>query len=197
MNDIRGNAPAQLERDIQKFCTTLVTINGAEVILLHSSVRGFLEQEKQVNVFLDTFREGSQDSVPIGTGQGSLREVHGLMAVLCLQYIFAAYHEKGTGEDSFDFTDYASSFWTDHLREAGEAVTSHVGDLVKKLLCSETQYFSFWEARIGGNELLSLGTRSYSSRMAITLSAFDLWQLLGDRLGLSHYDTLEDQNNLG
>ncbi|MCJ1386933.1 hypothetical protein MMC17_010062 [Xylographa soralifera] len=197
MNDIWGNAPAQLERDIQEFCSTLLTINGAEVILLHTSVRGFLEQEKQVNVFLDTFREGSQDFVPIRTGQNSLREVHSLMAVLCLQYIFAAYHEKDTGEDSFDFTGYACSFWTDHLREAGEAVPSHVGDLVKKLLCSETNYFSFWEARIGGSELLSLGTRSYSSRMAIVITAFDLWELLGDRLGLSHYDTLEDQNNPG
>ncbi|MCJ1394936.1 Ankyrin repeat domain-containing protein 44 [Xylographa bjoerkii] len=197
MSDIRENAPAQLERDIQEFCSTLVTINGAEVILLHSSVRGFLEQEKQVNVFLDTFEEGFQDFLTIRTGQGSLREVHSLMAVLCLQYIFAAFHAKDTAEDSFCFADYACSFWTNHLREAGEAVPSHVGDLFKKLLCSETKYFSFWEARIGGNELLSLGTRSHSSRMAIVLSAFDLWELLGDRLRLSHYDILEAQHNPG
>ena len=37
--------------------------------------------------------------------------------------------------------------------------------------------------------------RSQSSRMATPLSAFDLWELLGDEHGLSDYDILENQND--
>ncbi|MCJ1474155.1 hypothetical protein MMC13_002813 [Lambiella insularis] len=173
--DISGNAPAELERDIRKFCSTMLIVNGAEVVLL---------------------TQESQDFAPSGDGQGVLRKVPSLMAELCLHYIFAS-HEKDIDEDEFDFIEYACLYWPEHLRDAGEAVSSRVCDLVKELLCSESGYFSFWETRIARNELVSLGTRSLISRMATTLSAFDLWDVLGDRLGLSHYDTLEDQDHPG
>ena len=194
--DIWDNAPAQLERDIQEFCSTMLVINGEEVVLLHSSVREFLEEEKQVRLFLDTFTEDSQDSVPIGDGQGALCKVHNLMAELCLHYIFAS-HGTDTERDEFDFTDYACLFWPQHLREAGEAVSPRVCNLFKGLLCSERGYSLFWEARSIRNEHLNFGTRSHSSRIATTLSAFDLWEVLGGRLDLSNYDTLEDQNHPG
>ena len=144
MNDIEGNAPARLERDIQEYCSTFTT-NGTEMKLLHSSAYDFLEQKEQLAVFCDTFADGpgSQHSLPFHIGQGSLYGAHGVMAVLCLQYIFAAFHEEEAKEDAFGFIDYACSFWTDHIREAGKAIPYHIYYLVKKLLYSEHHYFFF------------------------------------------------------
>ena len=198
MNEIVENAPAQLERDIHNYCSTLLTIDGTEVRPIHSSICKFLEEENKSNEFFEAFMGGPgyQSSLPFPIGQGSLHEiVHGVMAILCLQYIFAAFHEEEAKENAFDFTEYACSFWTEHVRKAGKAISSPICCLVKELLCSEDNYFSFWVEKSVGSELLSLNMRSHTSRMATTLSAFDLWESLGDELGLWDYDVLENQND--
>ena len=174
LEDITENQTMNFERDFREHFQPLLSIKESSVLIAHSSLRGFLEMPREVDKFLTTF-----NLQPLG--DGDLRRVHDIMAILCLQYILAAFRGHN---DPLGFSAFACLHWTEHARKAGESRSSHLEILVRQLL-SKKDYASSWLSTIANRQATQVTILPSKADVAFIVAAFDLGQYFGNMLGVS------------
>ena len=178
LKDIIENQTMNFERDFKKNFQPLLNSNESSVSLVHYSLQEFLKMPSELEKFHATF--GMQ---PLEDGYLSdLRAVHGTMAVLCLQYILAAFLGQ---DDPLDFLDFACSNWMEHARKAEDLRSFHLDILVTSLFSQEQDYASRWLSRVGTTEAARFALLPLKAEIAFVFAAFDLGSHFGKMLGIS------------
>ena len=104
------------------------------------------------------------------------------MAVLCLQYMLAAFRRHS---DPLDFLTFACIRWTENARKAEDCSRSpYLVDLVR-LLFSEKGYTSSWLGTVATRQATQVALLPLKADVAFMLAAFDLGSQFGKILGVS------------
>ena len=174
LNEITENQTIRFERDFRKNFQPLLSLNESSVSLVHYSLREFLEMSSEIDKFHATFDRQSLKA-------NDLRQVHGIMAALCLQYMLAAFQGH---DDPLDFLDFACFHWTEHVRKAEGFRSFHLDDLVR-LFFEETNYASTWLSKVANAQATRGALLPLKADITFIFAAFDLCDPFGDILGIS------------
>ena len=178
LEDIIENQTINFETDFGQHFQHLLSLNETSVSLVHGSLREFLKMQSEIDKFHDTF-----NFQKLGVGYGSdLRQVHGTMAALCLQYMLAAFRGHG---DPLGFKAYACLHWTNHAREAEGSRSFPLEVLVRLLFSKETDYVSSWLSTVANNRATQVALLPLNADIAFILTAFDLGSYFGKMLDVS------------
>lgn len=178
LKDITENQTMNFERDFKNHFQPLLSLNESSVSLVHYSLREFLELPTEIDKFHRTFDLQKFEV----RNTGDLRNVHGTMAALCLQYILAAFQGH---DDPIGFLDFACFQWTEHARKAGGIRSFHLDGLVTLLFSEKTDYASSWLRRIACAQVTRVPLLPYEADIGFIFAAFDLGSHFGKMLGIS------------
>ena len=178
IEDVLENKPINLEEDFMPYFRPLLNMNERYISLVHFTLPEFLQRPSAIAYFQATFGVLWPECSPRSS---NMPEVHAIMAILCLQYMFAAFRDRS---DPLQFRDFAAIHWIEHARKAGERQNEVLKALIKTLFRT-TEFFSAWL-----DVLRSSGQAQYlvlpsTSDFALILAAVDLGSLYGDTLGIS------------
>lgn len=176
LEEITENQTMNFERDFRQQFQPLLSVNGTSVLLAHYSLRDFLKTPSEIDKFLATFDLQRLDN----RYEGDLRQVHDTMAVLCLQYMLAAFRGHS---DPLDFLTFACVHWTEHARKAGESRSFLLVALVG-LLFSDEDYASSWLGTVASCQTKQIALLPLKANVAFILAAFDLGSHFGKILGV-------------
>ena len=177
LEEITENQTINFERDFRQRFQPLLRVNETSVLLVHYSLRDFLEMPSEINKFHATF-----NLRPLEDGRrGDLRQVHDTMAFMCLQYILAAFRGHS---DPLDFLNFACINWTEHARKAGDSRSFHLVDSVRRLFLHEDYAFS-WLGTVANHQPTQVALLPLRADVAFILAAFDLCSHFGKILGVS------------
>lgn len=178
LKDITESQTMNFERDFNKHFRPLLSLNESSVSLVHYSLREFLELPSEIERFHRTF-----DLLPSKTlNTLDLRNVHGTMAALCLQYMLAAFQGH---DDPLGFLGFACFHWTEHARKAGGIRSLHLDGLVTLLFSKERDYASSWLSRVARAQVTRIILLPDKADIAFIVAAFDLGSHFGKMLGIS------------
>ena len=176
LEEITENQIMNFERDFRQQFQPLLSLKGISVSLAHYSLRDVLETPSEIDKFLATFDSQRLDN----RYGGDLRQIHDTMAVLCLQYMLAAFRSH---RDPLDFLAFACVRWTEHARKSGESRSSHLTGLVG-LLFSCKDYASSWLGTVANRQITQVALLPLNVDVAFILAAFDLGSHFGKILGV-------------
>ena len=126
--EILENKPINFEEDLVPYFRPLVNMNERSILLAHFTLREFLQQRSPIADFQATFELLWADH---SARNDAMPEVHSIMAILCLQYMFAAFRDRS---DPGEFALYAAIHWTEHARKAGECQNEVLKALITTFL---------------------------------------------------------------
>ena len=188
VEDILENKPMNFEQDFIPYFRPLVNMNEGSISLVHFTLQEFLQQHSPIADFLATFDLLWPDhSGPSGT----MPEVHSITAILCLQYMFAAFRD---GSDPLEFAPYAAIHWTEHARKAGECQNEVLTALITTFF-GTPDFVSEWLYILRSSGYAYSLVVPSTSDTSLILAAFDLCSFYGDLLGISRESlTTKDSN---
>ena len=123
--------------DFMPYFRALLRINEGSMSIIHFTLQEFLQQRSQIALFQATFGPSWPDHF---ARSDSMPEVHATMAILCLQYMLAAFRDRG---DALGFRAFAAIHWAEHARKAGECQNEVLKVLITNL-CDTTEFVSAW-----------------------------------------------------
>ncbi len=175
VEDILENKPINFEEDLMPYFRPLLIMNERSVSLVHFTLQEFLQQPSPIAHFHSTFDLMWPDYY---VRSDTMLEVHATMAILCLQYMFAAFRDRS---DPLGFQVFAAIHWTEHARKAGKCQDEVLKALVTTFF-GTTEFVSAWlhVLRSSGDtrDLVLPST----SDIAFILAAFDLGSFYGGLL---------------
>lgn len=178
LKDIIENQTMNFEQDFKKNFQPLLSLNESSVSLVHYSLQEFLMMPSEIDKFHATFgMQSLEDGYP-----SDLRAVHGTMAVLCLQYMLAAFLRQ---DDPLNFLDFACFNWMEHARKAGGVRSFRLDYLVTSLFSQEQDYASRWLSRVATTQVARFALLPSKAEIAFVFAAFDLGSHFGEMLGIS------------
>ena len=178
MEGILENKPMNFEEDFMPYFRPLVNVNERSISLVHFTLQEFLQQHSPIADFQATFGLLWPDD---SARSGTMPEVHSITAILCLQYMFAAFRDRS---DPQEFMLYAAIHWTEHTRKAGECQNEVLKALITTFF-SSTEFVSKWLHILGSSgNTQGLVLPSTPDTPSI-LATFDLGSFYGDLLGIS------------
>ena len=175
MEDILENKTMNFEEDFMPYFRPLVKMNARSLSLAHFTLHEFL---RTIADFQATFALLSPDRF---ARSHVMPEVHSIMAILCLQYLFAAFRD---GSDPLVFALYAAMHWTRHARKASECHNQVLKALIRSFF-ENTEFVSKWLQILGNSgHAQNLVLPSASDARSI-VAGFDLGSSYADLLGIS------------
>ena len=188
MEDILENKTMNFEEDFMPYFRPLVEMNERSISLAHFTLHEFLRQHSTLADFQATFALLSPDHF---ARSHVMPEVHSIMAILCLQYLFAAFRD---GSDPLVFALYAAMHWTRHARKASECHNQVLKALIRSFF-ENTEFVSKWLQILGNSgDAPNLVLPSASDTRSI-LAGFDLGRSYADLLGISKYSLVREDVN--
>ena len=178
MEDILENKTMNFEEDFMPYFRPLVKMNERSISLVHFTLHEFLQQHSTIADFQAAFALLSPDHF---ARRYPIPEVHSIMAILCLQYLFAAFRD---GSDPLVFALYAAIHWTEHACKAGECQNEVLKALITRFF-GTTEFVSKWFQILessGYAQGLALASTPYTP---LILATFDLGSFYGELLGYS------------
>lgn len=177
LEEITENQILNFERDFGQQFQPLLSMKETCVLPLHDSLTHFLETTSEIDKFHAMFNlQPLEDSYG-----GDLRQVHDTMAILCLQYMFAAFRGHS---DPLDFLAFACICWTMHARKAGDSRSFRLVHSVRQLL-SGKDFSSSWLGTVANIQPTQVALLPLKADIAFILAAFDLGSQFGKILGVS------------
>ena len=178
MEEITENQTINFEQDFKNHFQPLLSLNETSVSLVHYSLQEFLETPSEIGRFQASFPlQPFEDRY-----KGDLRDVHGTMAALCLQYVLAALQKN---DDPLDFLAFACIHWTEHARKAEESQSCLLEGLVELLFSENMDYASSWLRTVAVSQAARVTLLPLKADIAFVLAAFDLGSHFGKMLGVS------------
>ncbi len=174
VEDILENKPMNFEEDFMPYFRPLVNVNERSISLVHFTLQEFLQQHSPIADFQATFDLLWPDQ---SVRSDTMPEVHSITAILCLQYMFAAFRDRS---DPLEFALYAAIHWTEHARKENEVLKALITTFF-----ATTEFVSKWlhTLRSSGNaQGLVLPS---TPDTPLILATFDLGSFYGDLLGIS------------
>ena len=172
VEEILKNKPINFEEDFMPYFRPLVNMNERSISLIHFPLRDFLQQRSPIADFQATFELVWADH---SAQNDAMPEVHSIMAILCLQYMFAAFRDRS---DPLEFALYAAIHWTEHARKAGECQNEVLKALVT-MLFETTEFVLEWLHVLRSSEYARDLVLPSTSDIALILAAFDLGSVYG------------------
>ena len=186
VEDILENKPMNFEEDFMPYFRPLLNMNERSISLVHFTLQEFLQQSPPIADFQATFdllwldHSARSDTMP---------EVHSIMAILCLQYMFAAFRDRS---DPLGFRLFAATHWTEHARKARECQDKVLKALITAFL-ETAEFVSAWLHTLRYARDVVLPS---NSDITLNLAAFDLGSLYGDLLGIAMESLPTKDSNL-
>ena len=174
VEDTLINKPMNLD-DFVPYFRRLLKINEGSISLVHFTLQEYLQQRSQVAHFQATF------GVSRPTKGNTMTGVHATVAMLCLQYMLAAFRDR---RDPLEFRFFAAAHWAEHARKAGECQNEVLTALIKTI-SGITEYASEWLHELGSSRYAHGLLLPNTPHIALILAAFDLGSLYGETLGIS------------
>ena len=178
VEEMLENKPMNFKEDFMPYFQPLLNMNESSISLAHFSLQDFLQKPLPIAYFKATFGLLWLDGP---TGRGTIPQVHAIMAILCLQYMFAVFRDLS---DALEFQVFAATHWTEHARKAGEPHNEILETLIKTFFKS-AEFVSAWLHVLRGPEYTRDLILPSTSDIALVLAAFDLGSLYGDLLGIA------------
>ena len=178
VEDISENKPMNFEEDFMPSFRPLLNRNERSISLVHFTLQDFLQHRSPISDFQATFdllwldHSARSDNMP---------EVHSIMAILCLQYMFAAFRDRS---DPLGFGVFAAIHWTEHARKAGGCQNEVLNALIMTFF-ETTEFVSAWLHILRSSGYARDMVLPSTSDITLILAAFDLGSLYGDLLGIS------------
>ncbi|KAK0512397.1 hypothetical protein JMJ35_005525 [Cladonia borealis] len=175
VEDVLENKPMNFEEDFMPYFRPLLNKNERSISLVHFTVQEFLQHPRPIADFQATFdllwldNSARSDTMP---------EVHSIMAILCLQYMFAVFRDQS---DPLGFRVFAARHWTEHARKARGCQNEVLKALIMAFF-ETAEFVSAWLHVLRYARDMVLPS---TSDIALILAAFDLGSLYGDLLGVS------------
>ena len=177
LREITESQTMDFEREFRHHFQGLLRLNETSVSLVHYSLRDFLKMPREIDRFHETF-----NSNPLGNKDGNdLRRVHGTMAVLCLQYMLAAFQGHS---DPLNFLTFACFHWAEHARRTENSQNIHLAPLVK-LFFLKKDFISSWLNIVANSGTAQVELLPLNADIAFALTAFDLGSHFGEMLDVS------------
>ena len=177
LDDITDNQIINFERDFEQRFHPFLRLTQSSITLAHDSLWDVLKVPSEVDKFHATFNLHPLENIC----ENDLRQVHGVMAVLCLQYMLAAFQGQ---DDPLSFLPFSCSHWMEHAREAGSSQSFRLEYLVR-MLFSKAQYISSWVSTVADSEVSHVTLVPLNADITFVLTAFDLGNLFGRMLDIS------------
>ena len=171
------NKPMNFE-DFMPHFRPLLRINEGCISLVHFTLQEYLQQRSQTAHFQATFGVSWPDH---STRGDTMPVVHATMAILCLQYLLAAFRDRS---DPLGFRVFAAIHWTEHTRKAGECQNEVLKALITTFF-DTTEFISAWLDILRSSKYAHKWVIPSTSVVGLILAAFDLGSLYGDLLGIS------------
>lgn len=186
MEEIMENQTMSLERDLEKDFLPLLKIEGNSISLVHFTLRDFLEEEA------GTHLRAAFDFPQLNLTQLGLSDVHTMVAILCLQYMLASFHDN---DDPLGFMNFACLYWTEHARESRGELIWLLESLMRILFLENPDFSSMWLDSVLSAKTMPLTLLLENPGLAFVLAAFDLAKVFGTTFHISVED-LESTNQL-
>ena len=177
VEDTLVDKPMNFEDSMPHF-RPLLRINEGSISLVHFTLHEYLQQRSQIAHFRATFGVLWSDHSSRGD---AMPEVHAIMAMLCLQYMLAAFRDRS---DPLEFQAFAAIHWAEHARKAGECQNEVLTALIMTFF-GITEFVSEWLHILGSSGYAQDLIFPSTSHIALTLAAFDLGSLYGETLAIS------------
>ena len=178
VKDILENKTMNFEEDFIPCFRPLLIMNERSMSLAHPTLQSFLHQPAPIAQFQATLDLLWPEHY---ARRNTMPEVHAIMAIFCLQYMFAAFRDR---TDPLGFRHFAARHWTEHARKAGKCQNEVLKALITTFF-ETNEFVSAWlhVLKSSGHtrDLLLPST----SDAALILSAFDLGSLYSAMLGIS------------
>ena len=171
------NKPMNLE-DFMPHFQPLLRINKGSLSLVHFTVQENLQQRSQIAHFQATFGVSWPDH---STRGDTMPEVYVIVAMLCPQYILAAFRDRS---DPLEFQVFAAIHWAEHARKAGECQNKVLTAFITTFV-GITEFVSEWLHILGSSGYAQGLILPSTSHIALILSALDLGSLYGETLAIS------------
>ena len=187
VKEILENKPINFGEDFMPYFRPLLNMNERCISLVHFPLREFLQQRSPIADFQTTCELLWADH---STRSATIPEVHSITAILCLQYMFAAFRDRS---DALEFALYAAIHWTEHARKAGQCQN----DVLKALITTffgTTEFVSKWLQILGSSGYAQGLVLPNTPDTSLILATFDLGSLYGDLLGISK-DSLQQRTS--
>ena len=178
VEDMLENKPMNFKEDFMPYFRPLLNMNENSISLAHFSLQDFLQRPLPIAYFRATFGLLWLDG---RDGRDIIPQVHAIMAILCLQYIFGVFRSPS---DALEFQIFAATHWTEHARKAGEPQDEVLKTLIKTFLES-AEFVSAWLHVLRGPKYARDLIIPTTSDPTLVLAAFDLGSLYGDLLGIT------------
>ena len=175
MQDMIEDKLFNFEQVFMPYFRPLLSKHARSISLVHFTLQEFLQQPPQIADFQATFdllwldRSARSNAMP---------QVHSVMAILCLQYMFAAFRDQS---DPLEFRVFAATHWTKHARKARECQNGVLKDLVTAFFQTAELVSAWLHVLRYARDVVLPSTPD----IALILAAFDLGSLYGDLLGIS------------
>ena len=188
VEEILENKPINFEEDFMPYFRPLVNLKERSISLAHFTLREFLQQRCSIAYFQTTFELLWADH---SARNDAMAEVHSIMAILCLQYMFAAFRDRS---DPLEFALYAAIHWTEHARKAGECQNEVLKALITTFF-GTTEFVSKWLQTIGDSGYAQGLILPNTPDTPLILATFDLGSFYGDLLGISRESLVTEDIN--